>query len=690
MRIFKSEHIETVGRRKSTEIWFANLEIARHEYKRESKIVSWSMIKLIKNTNQRGDVVVGETLEEFMTFIKGIGSGRIIFHDLKAQYPFIQKQLFLDGFTYVTDSEIDRYKYKNPKSNFFSNHENRFQELISKSNKSLVSVSIATEGTDRVVLTDSMKLYDFTIGDMGRILDLQEPVYDNVYGDKYDVEQDYAEEHSMWVINVMFEVLSAHKQIYGKLDLTRSAMAYRLLKNSYDKSKDCQMNYYTGEAKESQFDIDFPSTTEEDFERFKEAFFGGLVLVNDDYRRKLIRKHIKAYDNNSMYPAQMANKALPVCELKSRDVFGVYTNSEYSAIKLDTPMNKKLFKKLTDLRTLRIVTISFDSFKIRQGMPPVFTKAYRASEEVKNINSSLDITSNDNVMMTNIDLSIILKAYKFEGLIVNDVYTFESEVGLFRDFVEDNMILKNNARKKLESLNSLMDRGIDIDKSEYAQAQFNSINAKSNVNSSYGKFGKNIFETEIQPHLIGESVSYSDVSYKTLNANCLFVAIFIAAWARYELFMGIQTIGWDKVLYCDTDSIHTFEDPANVKLHIDSVELGAWKIEGEFYGAYYVKSKVYAERKLNSDYAKEESRRVSWKSHSHLDMKIAGFNKLLAEQVIFDLDDFIYVVEKRIAIPTISNIVVNGQSVVALEYKVIDILEYNHQRIEFENEYEEY
>ena len=39
------------------------------------------------------------------------------------------------------------------------------------------------------------------------------------------------------------------------------------------------------------------------------------------------------------------------------------------------------------------------------------------------------------------------------------------------------------------------------------------------------------------------------------------VGVFVTALARYELYEYIKTIGYDKVLYCDTDSIFYFKDP---------------------------------------------------------------------------------------------------------------------------------
>ena len=83
-------------------------------------------------------------------------------------------------------------------------------------------------------------------------------------------------------------------------------------------------------------------------------------------------------------------------------------------------------------------------------------------------------------------------------------------------------------------------------------------------------------------------------------------ACFVTAAARSITIRAAQKAYDDKLadgkgrfIYADTDSIHLVGDPPK-DLWIDSKELGAWKIEGRFPRAKYLRPKTYIH--CNEDY----------------------------------------------------------------------------------------
>lgn len=103
---------------------------------------------------------------------------------------------------------------------------------------------------------------------------------------------------------------------------------------------------------------------------------------------------------------------------------------------------------------------------------------------------------------------------------------------------------------------------------------------------------------------IGHIVKYSNLDqireglesyYNKRNSFLPYqVGVFVTALARYELYEYIKTIGYDKVLYCDTDSIFYFKDPEvekriealNAKKHATAAYITASNGEKIYYDVF--------------------------------------------------------------------------------------------------------
>jgi len=125
------------------------------------------------------------------------------------------------------------------------------------------------------------------------------------------------------------------------------------------------------------------------------------------------------------------------------------------------------------------------------------------------------------------------------------------------------------------------------------------------LNSLYGKFGQKIEEQEISYELIAKNEKIDnedvyildDMPYKKVVSNegrgapkfhrmaYPLIASYITAQARLYLFETIERLGFENIIYCDTDSLTVSLDIKDIKEKINiSDELGDWSHEwtGEF------------------------------------------------------------------------------------------------------------
>lgn len=127
---------------------------------------------------------------------------------------------------------------------------------------------------------------------------------------------------------------------------------------------------------------------------------------------------------------------------------------------------------------------------------------------------------------------------------------------------------------------------------------------KTLLNSLYGKFGqkKPIMEEEtditydgywredIADLVTGEMITvtklfnkrYATRGHTAARKSFPAIAAHVTEYARFHLWRMIRSIGEDKVLYCDTDSVKVKKkELATLKIQLDDYALGALKNEGE-------------------------------------------------------------------------------------------------------------
>jgi hypothetical protein len=104
------------------------------------------------------------------------------------------------------------------------------------------------------------------------------------------------------------------------------------------------------------------------------------------------------------------------------------------------------------------------------------------------------------------------------------------------------------------------------------------------------------------------------------------VGVFITAYARDITIRTAQKY-YDVFAYADTDSLHLLTDTDPDGLEVHPTKLGAWKFEGSFSEAIYVRAKCYCEH-MSQDSKGEPV--------DYYSTHVAGLPESIASQVTLD------------------------------------------------------
>lgn len=322
------------------------------------------------------------------------------------------------------------------------------------------------------------------------------------------------------------------------------------------------------------------------YEIIKDSYKGGWTQANKKYLGKeVICNNSVSIDINSSYPSVVRYKPLP---------YGV-------------PILHKGLKNLKD-DELAILTIHFDGFKnnnkddlighIQCGA--LNTEIFKTNGtdylhtnfiDGKMVGTNKKSAShNYKISIWNFELENLLETMSFyeyektynkdldiyyntdkikKGFTVESSLVFKCNIGFFGEQVDE--FTKMKIEGKLEGNN--------------AKTSF----AKLCLNSFYGKLASNPERMERMIKFNNEGLACfenTDVSYLAEKKYYASFSSCVTAWARVNLRTTLYKIGYNNVLYFDTDSLYTKVNAEYIKnkcgdiLH--STELGKWDIEKEY------------------------------------------------------------------------------------------------------------
>jgi hypothetical protein len=333
----------------------------------------------------------------------------------------------------------------------------------------------------------------------------------------------------------LWEVLSKFESgLETELKLTMAGTAFNaLLESEYqgEKIKDITKNYL---KKEYEQDI-------------RRAYRGGrtecFILE--------AQKDFYYYDVNSLYPSVMAKYDYPL---------GRYHKCSGRGAKLYFDINKE--------------GVSLAKIKVPDGLIIPYLMVHIDKKMIGPGGAFED-------WFTNFELREAKKlGYEVEIL---EGYYYEDSGTIFKKFVDHYKTAKEEAKN---------------DGMRYLAKKF--------LNTSYGKWGQRREQTQIlnvddlykvpdkikDVEITEDLIIYKSERYTNRQINPVYAA-YITAYARHELYKGMQAVGLENVVYCDTDSIMSYKKlPASM---VDKSEFGKWSVEGagQYQYGLFVAPKTY-------------------------------------------------------------------------------------------------
>lgn len=485
----------------------------------DCRVWAWAICEIDNPAN----INYGNDIESFMTFCESHG-GVYYFHNLQFDGEFILHHLLKSGYE-LSDTLASR----------------TFKTLISAMGKFYqLEVCFSKQGKKKMkkaVFKDSLKKLPMPVSRIAKAFNLPISKLEIDYNEYREIGHQLTDQEKDYITNDVVIVASAlHHQFEQGLDrLTVGSDALASYK--------AIVGDKWGEL--------FPEIHIEMDANIRRAYKGGFTYANPAFQSdvnhsELIQGAGSVYDVNSLYPDVMYNRPLPVGK-------PVYFRGEYQENGL-YPLYIQYLTCSCKLKKNHIPTL-----QIKRN--PFFCE----TEYIADTGGAVDLA------MTNIDLDLLLEHYNVTVLSYNGGYMFKQVTGIFRDYIDYWMAVKEANTGGLRQLAKLM------------------------LNSLYGKFATNPDVTPKLPYLKEDgSVGYRLGEKDTRKPVYTPIGCFITAWARHKTISAAQNV-YDRFMYADTDSIHVLGAEPVEGLEVHPTHLGAWKHEANFTRAKYIRAKTYME-----------------------------------------------------------------------------------------------
>ena len=384
--------------------------------------------------------------------------------------------------------------------------------------------------------------------------------------------------------------MAAYKDTLASIPLTSTAYIRRILRNNCQ----CDPNYREDIFKRSMIDA-------ESYSMLLQAYAGGYTHMNRYFKAKTIkadcinawpskklyldlrRKRLKHRDFRSHYPTQMrASKNHPLPWGKVDHFYSYEEREGYRRIYGHDMRIEDLFNMWPEYTTISMIRIKDMKLKDKSITMPFMqnSKMFNRSEGFRVMNDNgraLATFGEFTTYIDNLTLKIIYEQYDFEYCILK-VDRFENmDTPLpIADVIDD--LFKKKSDYKIEYKKYRKKYGENDERT--INALFNLNQSKKLLNAIYGCCSTAIVRAEDDIDWIAyyqhrvedpytserattlqEKQKKIDKFYKSRNSFLPYqIGVMICSSARFELYEYITTIGYENILYGDTDSLFYITD----------------------------------------------------------------------------------------------------------------------------------
>ena len=510
------------------------------------------------------NLIIGNNIDDFMSWCSNKSENHVVlFHNLKFDAQFIMVWLFNNGFIHTTE-QFDR---QTKTFNTSINEKGLYYqvEVIFRRNGKRIN---------KVTFQDSLKLIPLAVEEMPGALGIPYQKLTIDYKKHREIGHELTEEEKAYITNDVKIVAKAVEFFYSQ-GLNKMTIGA------------CAMADYKAMIKEKNFGRYFPSP-QYDWD-VRQSYYGGWTYLNPLFASKTLGRGI-VLDINSIYSAVMYEELLP---------YGtpIYFEGQYQQDS-HYPLYVQMLRCQFELKEGKLPTVQLR----RRG---------RANEYLTSSNNE-QVT----LCLTNTDLELFFENYDVYCIEYTSGWKFKGTTGLFKEYIE-----KWYGEK------------VQADKEGNKGKRFI---AKSYLNSLYGKFGTLPKQKTKIPYMNKKGViSFKDSVPVRREGVYIAMASFITSLARKRILTAAQKIQDDyhagksniQFVYADTDSLHLISPDGTLPecLEIDNLKMGAFKFEGEFRKAKFLRQKCYIEE-LSKPH----------KEDYHLKITVAGMPETCYQYVNFN------------------------------------------------------
>lgn len=553
----------------------------------------------VKERPEPEDVSVVNNIYEFMDWLEHLENRAVVgFVNLKFDGSYILNELINEGFTpalKLDDIEDDVFAYDDEEKvpEYGSEYEMYRQpysyKCVISNMGAYYSITIRFENTT-VTIVDITKVLPMSLREMGKGFDTKYKKLNMEYtGDMHAFGEIDAEKQLPYIIN---DVLVASEAWFKAraMGLTEMTIA------------GCALKEFKALITPQLFEIYFPDLTaihlpcgDNAYDYIKRSYAGGLCYRSDDNEdytyvceKNLLPglketfvspeanikyvKNILVVDVNSLYPFSLAaNKLNP----KDPHYYPIgepeYHTGEPTKKQIKNYCIFRRFKCHFDIKPKHVPFIHIRNEKFYHSQDLQKTDRVFGSHTLPDGSSSLR-----EYTMTQKDFELFCESYDLTDYEPIDYIIFERKEGIFDVYIDK--WIANKIRGKKEGNKALV------------------TVSKLMLNSLYGKLATSTCNsTKIVYQEDGVLKFKTHISY-TKKPVALAAGSYCTSIARNYTIRAANE-HYDYTKYIDTDSLHLCGlDPDEVKLPIDSAELGWWDMEvSQGAIAKYVKQKTYIE-----------------------------------------------------------------------------------------------
>ena len=647
--------------------WLTGFKVCGLMNTEDKKFIDSSYLGLSKDLKYfYGKKALKQWLESVMEISKICNENNIevvvFFHNARFDFSYIEYFLLKDC-----------GKYNNKANTYYMN------DVVIDENKTFYSCRINNkirvrngngqrkQKTISFTVRDLYKILPSSLADIGDSVGLPKGKdfdYDMVRPYNYIPTKKELEEYFFTDINIMD---IAYKQLptffYGKYTIGSIVKRYFLENHliNINKSDFNQKDFFPSKGEVVEYS--YHNNKKEPFGKsdikdvYKHLLYGykgGMTIANNKYIGKTvyndklplqyiplndkltikIKADIFHLDVNSLYPSVMYENRFPI-----GIPYIIHSDYEVDNTK---ELEEYLIKEFKENNKKIILDLTIIKGEVKKGKAPLWLKTeYKRTDknEISQFNgykAFYETMQLDSEIVTLEEFLLLKENYNLYYRI-NFATVFNSIEGLFKSFVAELSELKI----------------------KYDDDKFLRLCYKLCMNNLYGKFGEKAQKTTLYKDLDSNG-NWIQGETKTKNSNYFYppIAVYVTSYARIKMISFINLVGWNNILYMDTDSLHLIGENLYNKLkengHVDNTILGKLKLEEICSAEKTISPKKYAYYGYSFKKKKEL-----------FSVTCAGLSKQ-AQVLIKDFNQFHYGLT---FIP--SNLIENGK--VLIKNKLVDI-----------------